>query len=77
MAWSLNLHHPYDPYNPIDSLEVAARAINNIIGGASLTGSTASPAFSPGWRAIRQLRPVHRIGGGLTRAGFPDIAPPR
>ena len=39
MAWSLNLHHPYDPANPIDSLEVAARAINNIIGGATLTGA--------------------------------------
>jgi hypothetical protein len=39
IAWSLNLHHPYDPGNPIDSLEVAARAINNIISGATLTSS--------------------------------------
>src|SRR5205807_8776910 len=31
VAWSLNLHHPYNPTNPIDSIEVAARAINNII----------------------------------------------
>jgi hypothetical protein len=23
IAWSLNLHHPYDPANPIDSLAVA------------------------------------------------------
>jgi hypothetical protein len=38
VAWSLNLHHPYDPANPIDSLAVAARAINNIIGGATVTG---------------------------------------
>jgi hypothetical protein len=28
-VWSLNLHHPYDPANPIDSLAGAARAINN------------------------------------------------
>jgi hypothetical protein len=39
VAWSLNLHHPYDPANPIDSLAVAARAINNIIGGATVTGA--------------------------------------
>lgn len=39
LAWSLNLHHPYRPSDPIDSLQVAARAINNIIGGATLTGS--------------------------------------
>src|SRR5205085_12366084 len=35
IAWSLNLHHPYDPLNPVDSLAVAARALNNIIGGAT------------------------------------------
>ncbi|MBO0771152.1 MAG: hypothetical protein J2P35_06830 [Actinobacteria bacterium] len=39
LAWSLNLHHPYRPSDPVDSLQVAARAINNIIGGATLTGS--------------------------------------
>src|SRR5262249_56330235 len=33
VAWSLNLHHPYNALNPVDSLAVAARAINNIIGG--------------------------------------------
>src|SRR5262249_60861642 len=37
VAWSLNLHHPYSPTNPVDSLQVAARAINNIIGGAATT----------------------------------------
>jgi hypothetical protein len=46
IAWSLNLHHPYNPANPTDSLQVAARAINNIIGGApancaKYTGSSA------------------------------------
>jgi hypothetical protein len=31
IAWSLNLHHPYNPLSPADSLAVAARAINNIM----------------------------------------------
>jgi hypothetical protein len=48
VAWSLNLHHPYSPSNPIDSLEVAARAINNIIGGATLTGPDGNPIVQPG-----------------------------
>jgi hypothetical protein len=48
IAWSLNLHHPYDPANPIDSLAVAARAINNIISGAALTSSTGSALIEPG-----------------------------
>jgi hypothetical protein len=48
VAWSLNLHHPYDPTNPIDSLEVAARAINNIIGGATATGTNGNPVIQPG-----------------------------
>lgn len=48
VAWSLNLHHPYNPTNPIDSLEVAARAINNIIGGATLTRANGSPVVQPG-----------------------------
>jgi hypothetical protein len=48
VAWSLNLNHPYNPSNPVDSLEVAARAINNIIGGATLTGSDGNPIIQPG-----------------------------
>jgi hypothetical protein len=48
VAWSLNLHHPYDPANPIDSLQVAARAINNIIGGATVTGADGNPVVQPG-----------------------------
>ena len=48
VAWSLNLHHPYNPMNPVDSLQVAARAINNIIGGATLTGSNGKPVVQPG-----------------------------
>lgn len=48
IAWSLNLHHPYNPLSPVDSLAVAARAVNNIIGGATLTGTNGSPAVQPG-----------------------------
>ena len=48
VAWSLNLHHPYNPANPIDSLAVAARAINNIIGGATLTAANGKPVVQSG-----------------------------
>src|SRR6202050_3575742 len=48
IAWALNLHHPYDPASPIDSLAVAARAINNIISGATLTSSSGSGLIEPG-----------------------------
>ena len=48
VAWSLNLHSPYDPFNPIDSIGVAARAINNIIGGATLTGADGNVVVQPG-----------------------------
>jgi len=74
LAWSLNLHHPYNPFNPIDSLEVAARAINNIIGGASLTGSNGNPAVQPGLEG--NAANCARYTGSsalITRAGYPDI----
>jgi hypothetical protein len=48
VSWSLNLHHPYNPFNPVDSLQVAARAINSIIGGATLTSSNGNPVVQPG-----------------------------
>jgi hypothetical protein len=48
VALSLNLHHPYDPSNPVDSLEVAARAINDIIGGATVTGAYGNPVVQRG-----------------------------
>jgi hypothetical protein len=48
VAWTLNLHHPYDPTNSLDSLQVAARAINNIIGGATLTKANGRPDVQPG-----------------------------
>jgi hypothetical protein len=48
VASSLNLHHPYDPANPTDSLQVAARAINDIVGGATVTGPNGSPVVQSG-----------------------------
>jgi hypothetical protein len=48
IAWSLNLHHPYNPANPADSLQVAARAINNIISGATLTSASGGALVEPG-----------------------------
>jgi hypothetical protein len=74
VAWSLNLHHPYSPLNPIDSLEVAARAINNIAGGAAITGSNGKLTVQPGLESS----PTNcaRYTGSpavIARAGFPDI----
>jgi hypothetical protein len=74
VAWSLNLHHPYDPANPIDSLAVAARAINNIIGGATLTAANGKPIVQPGLESL----PANcaRYTGSArvrSRAGFPAV----
>jgi hypothetical protein len=74
IAWSLNLHHPYNPVNSIDSLEVAARAINNIIGGATLTSTNGSPAVQPGLES----KPANcaRYTGSpaiSSHAGFPSL----
>jgi hypothetical protein len=74
VAWSLNLHHPYNPLNPIDSLEVAARAINNIIGGASLTGSTGKPTVQPGLESSPANCARYTGSAAMVaRAGYPDI----
>ena len=74
VAWSLNLHHPYNPDNPVDSLEVAARAINNIIGGATLTSSNGQPSVQPGLESS-SANCARYTGSAavITRAGFPDI----
>jgi hypothetical protein len=74
IAWSLNLHHPYNPLNPVDSLAVAARAINNIIGGATLTGANGSPTVQPGLESSPSN--CARYTGSsamITRAGFPSL----
>jgi hypothetical protein len=72
IAWTLNLHHPYNPLNPVDSLAVAARAINNIIGGATLTGANGKPAVQPGLESKPEN--CARYTGSpaiISRAGFP------
>jgi hypothetical protein len=74
IAWSLNLHHPYDPADPTDSLAVAARAINNIIGGATLTGSNGAPVVQPGLES-KPANCARYTGSSalVTRAGFPAL----
>jgi hypothetical protein len=72
IAWSLNLHHPYDPANPIDSLQVAARAINNIIGGATLTSASGAPLVEAGLES--KAANCQRYTGSaqlVSRQGFP------
>ncbi len=74
VAWSLNLHHPYDPMNPIDSLEVAARAINNIIGGASAIAASGSPSVQPGLESYPASCVRYTGSAAITsRAGFPSV----
>ena len=73
IAWSLNLHHPYDPFSPVDSLAVAARAVNNIIGGATLTGTNGKPTVQPGLESKPEN--CARYTGSpaiFSRAGFPS-----
>jgi hypothetical protein len=74
VAWSLNLHHPYNPLNPIDSLEVAARAINNIIGGATITGTNGKLTVQPGLESNPSNCARYTGSSALiARAGFPDL----
>ncbi len=74
VAASLNLHHPYDPANPIDSISVAARAINDIIGGATMTGTNGNPVVQPGLESNSQ-NCLNYTGSGVvtTRQGFPGL----
>jgi hypothetical protein len=72
IAWSLNLHHPYDAANPVDSLEVAARAINNIISGATLTSTKGGALVEPGLESTGAN--CQRYTGSaqlVTRQGYP------
>jgi hypothetical protein len=74
VAWSLNLHHPYNPMDPVDSLQVAARAINNIIGGATLTGTNGKPVVQPGLESD-PANCVKYTGSPaiVSHAGFPSL----
>ena len=72
IAWSLNLHHPYNPASPVDSLAVAARAINNIISGATLTSSAGRALIEPGLES--KAANCQRYTGSaklVTRPGYP------
>jgi hypothetical protein len=72
IAWSLNLHAPYNPANPVDSLQVAARAINNIISGATLTSSSGTPEVEPGLESTAANCQRYTGSAQLaTRTGFP------
>lgn len=74
VAWSLNLHHPYSPLNPIDSLQVAARAINNIVGGASAIAANGSPSSQPGLESYPANCLRYTGSAQLTsRPGFPSV----
>ena len=74
VAWSLDLHHPYNPYDPVDSLAVAARAINNIIGGATLTSANGKPAVQPGLESIpANCAKYTGSSAVVAHAGFPSL----
>ena len=72
IAFSLNLHQPYNAANPIDSLQVAARAINDIISGATLTKSSGDPLVENGLES--SAANCQRYTGSallVTRSGYP------
>jgi hypothetical protein len=74
VAWSLNLHHPYSPMDPVDSLQVAARAINNIIGGATLTGNNGKPVVQPGLESNPANCAKYTGSSAIvSHAGFPSL----
>ena len=74
VAWSLNLHHPYNPMDPVDSLAVAARAINNIIGGATVTSTSGQPTVQPGLES-NPANCAKYTGSSavVSHAGFPSL----
>jgi hypothetical protein len=74
VAWSLNLHHPYNPFNPIDSLQVAARAINSIIAGATVVGANGSSVIQAGLEGSGPNCLRYTGAAAVTaRAGYPPL----
>jgi len=72
IAWSLNLHHPYDPASPVDSLMVAARAIDNIVGGATVTAAAGTAVVEPGLESsAANCRRYTGSAALAARAGYP------
>jgi hypothetical protein len=74
IAWSLNLHSPYNPYSATDSLAVAARAINNIIGGATVTGSNGNAIVQAGLES-KSANCLRYTGSArvTSHAGYPAL----
>jgi hypothetical protein len=74
VAWSLNFNHPYDPANPVDSIAVAARAINNIIGGATVTAADGRPVVQAGLEG-RPANCLRYTGSAAVtaRKGYPPL----
>ncbi len=74
VAAALNLHHPYDPSNPVDSIQVAARAINDIIGGATVTSTNGNPVVQPGLESS-SANCLRYTGSAAmnARQGYPDV----
>jgi hypothetical protein len=74
VAYALNLHHPYNPASPLDSLAVAARAINDIIGGATVTSQSGSQEIQPGLESSAANCQQYTGSSALiTRQGFPAL----
>ncbi|HEX4830438.1 MAG TPA: hypothetical protein VH478_05025 [Trebonia sp.] len=74
VALLLNLHHPYNPASATDSLAVAARAINNIIGGATVTGQNGAQVVQPGLESTAGNCARYTGSAALiTRTGFPSV----
>jgi hypothetical protein len=74
VAWSLNLHQPYNPYNPVDSLEVAARAINNIVGGATVTSTGGKTEVEAGLESSPSNCARYTGSSSIvSRAGYPSL----
>jgi hypothetical protein len=74
VAWSLNLHAPYSAAGATDSLEVAARAFNNIIAGATLTSSSGAPSVENGLESSAANCERYTGSSDLrTRAGYPSL----
>lgn len=74
VAAALNLHHPYDPSDPIDSIQVAARAINDIIGGVTETGTTGNPVVQPGLESSPANCLRYTGSAALNaRQGYPNV----
>jgi hypothetical protein len=74
IAWSLNLRHPYDPGSPVDSLMVAARAVNDIVYGAALTSPSGGALVEPGLEG--SAAGCLRYTGSarlVTRPGYPAV----